>query len=201
MQMSYGHGGWVRVDDADMPGPLYLRYRSDSGRPVLIEFYLDARGHEVPPGLFRALDLAGVTAWGMRDAGDWLARSVLEPGPDLSRLASYYGTTFGSRAKHWVADSWRAQIRGSAVAQAPVQSEPDTREEPRQPDQLKRPHRITDDFLRAVADNYAWSILSGDWPAPQIAAQTGYSVRTAQKWIGQARARGFLAPTTKGRMG
>jgi len=200
-QVSYGHGGWIRVDDADMPGPVYLRYRSDSGRPVLTEFYLDGRGREIPPGVFRDLDPTGFTAWAMRGEGDWLESSPHLPGPDLSRLASHFHTGFGRQAAHWVADCMRAQIKGSTVQQAPMGRDPKVDKEPSAPEPVKLPNGLTDEFLATVADNYAWALRNRQRPAPMIAAQTRSSPRTVHAWIRKARDRGILAPTTRGKVG
>jgi hypothetical protein len=200
-QISYGSGGWVRIDDPEMPGPVYLRYRSDSGRPVLTEFYLDGRSREIPSGLFRTLDLAGFTAWAMRGEGDWLERSSRHPGADLSRLASHFHTGFGRQAAHWVADSMRAQIKGSTVPQAPMGRDPKADKEPSAPDRVEPPNGLTDDFLRSVADNYVWAVRNRERPAVVIADQAGASVRTVHAWIRKARDRGILAPTTRGKVG
>jgi hypothetical protein len=202
-QTTLGSGGWVRLDDPDMPGPVYLRYRSDNGRPVLTEFYLDGRGREIPTGLFRTLDLAGFTAWAMRGEGGWLDRSVRRPGPDLSRLASYFRREgFSRQITHWVADSWRAQISGGAVKQAQMVPGPKPDEEPRQPDPVRPPENgLTDEFLRTVADNYAWAALRHERPAVVIEAQCGCPIRTVRSWIMKARDRGILAPTTRGKVG
>jgi hypothetical protein len=204
-QTAMGSGGWVRLDDPDMPGPVYLRYRSADGRPVLTEFYIDGRGREIPSGLFRTLDLASFTAWAMRGEDDWLERSPRYPGPDLSRLASYFRSSgFSRQIAHWVADSWRAQIPvpGSTVKQAPMMRGPKMDEEPRPPDPVKAPKNgLTDDFLRSVADNYVWAARNRQRPAPMIAAQTGCPVRTVRSWIMKARDRGILAPTTRGKVG
>jgi len=202
-QTTLGSGGWVRLDDPDMPGPVYLRYRSDNGRPVLTEFYLDGRGREIPTGLFRTLDLAGFTAWAMRGEGDWLERSSRYFGPDLSRLASYFRRSgFSRQTADWVADSWRAQFAGSTVKQAPMMRGPKADKEPRQPDPVKAPENgLTDEFLRTVADNYAWAVRCRQRPAPMIAEQSGTPVRTVRSWIMKARARGILAPTTRGKVG
>jgi len=199
---SYGSGGWVRLDDPDMPGPVYIRYRSESGRPVLTEFYIDGRGNEIPSSLFRTLDLAAFTAWAMRGEGDWLERSVRYAGPDLSRLASYFHSSgFSRQIAHWVADSWRAQISGGTVKQAPMMRGPKVDEEPTQPDPVELANGLTDDFLRSVADNYAWAARNRQRPAKVIAAQTGSSVRTVHAWIRKARDRGILRPTTRGKVG
>ena len=215
-QTTFGSGGWVRLDDPDMPGPVYLRYRSDNGRPVLTEFYIDGRGREIPSGLFRTLDLASFTAWAlpsepktvsgrkaaMRGEGDWLERSSRYPGPDLSRLASHFHTGFGRQAAHWVSDSMRAQIKGSTVQQAPMGRDPKVNKEPRPPDPVKAPKNgLTDDFLRSVADNYVWAARNRQRPAPMIATQSGCPVRTVRSWIMKARDRGILTPTTRGKVG
>ena len=201
-QTTFGSGGWVRLDDDGMPGPIYLRYRSNSGRPVLTEFYIDGRGREIPPGLFRELDPTGFTAWAMRGESDWLERSPRYPGPDLSRLASYFRSSgFSRQIAHWVADSWRAQIPDGPVKQAPMMRDPKTDAEPSAPEPVKPPDGLTDGFLATVADNYAWALRNRRRPAPMIAAQTGASVRTVHAWIRKARDRRILAPTTRGKVG
>ena len=97
----------------------------------------------------------------------------------------------------------RAQIKGSDVKQAPMG--PDPQPDPQvdvRPSAVTAPeHGLTDDFLRQVAANYVWAVRHRKRPAPFIAEQSGYSVRTVHSWISKARARGFLAPTTKGRVG
>lgn len=227
MELNYGKGGWVRVDDPDMPGPVFLRYRSDSGRPVLTEFYLDGGGREISTGLLRTLDLAGFTAWGMRGQGDWLESSLRQAGPDLSRLASHFTTSYGSATyagRHcgecnaplrrteasplgeqaltdWVALSYFSQFPKSSIPQPKHNDAPKHQGVTRAPDPVKPPDGLTDEFLRTVADNYAWAVRLRERPAPMIAAQTGYSVRTVHAWVRKARARGILAPTTKGRVG
>jgi hypothetical protein len=200
--ISYGNGGWIRVDEPTMPGqPIYVRYHSDNGRPVMTDFYVDGRGHEIPSGLFRQLDPTGFTAWAMRGESEWLERSARLPGPDLSRLASWFNSIFGRQTTHWVADSMRAQITGNPVKQARMGREPELLEEPAAPEPVKPPIGLTDDFLGTVADNYAWALRNRQRPAPMIANQTGSSVRTVHAWIRKARDRGILAPTTRGKVG
>jgi hypothetical protein len=229
MQITYGHGGWIRLDDTDMPGPLYLRYRSDSGRPVLTEFYLDGRGREIPSGLFRTLDLAGVTALAMRGEGAWLESSARQAGPDLSRLASSFGTIYGGgtyAGRHcqecnaplrrgkalpsgeeqaltdWVALSWFSQFPKSKIPQPRRVSEPKPQEEMSAPTPVRAPSNgLTNEFLQSVADNYVWAVMCRQRPAPMIEAQSGCPVRTVRSWIMKARARGILAPTTRGKVG
>lgn len=206
MLLSFGNGGWLRVDAADMPGAMYLRYRIEKDRAVLAEFYLDAHAGEIPSDLFakrepeEALDLKGMYLLVNEPENfEWLSQSVREPGPDLSRLASYYGTTFGS-ARHWVAESMRAQIQGSDATQPEVQVLEAT--EPRQPDPVRAPKNgLDDEFLRGVAASYVWNVRNRIAPAPAISKSSGNSVKTAQSWIAKARKRGFLPRTTQGRRG
>jgi hypothetical protein len=200
---SFGTGGWVRLDDPEMPGPVYLRYRSDGGRAVLTEFYIDGRDREIPTGLFRKLDLAGFTAWAMHGMGEWLEVGASEPAPDLSRLASYWKHRPGPARKDWIADSFRAQSGEGPVKQPPFGHEPGKVEhKPSRPDPVKAPKNgLTDDFLGTVADNYVWAVRNHERPAVVIAAQTGYQKRTVSSWIMKARDRGLLMPTTQGKVG
>src|SRR4051794_12398432 len=117
-QTTLGHGGWVRVDDDDMPGVVYIRLAQDErGRWYVAELYIDGRGEEIHQGHLRGLPLSAVAALGVEDEDDEVAKSTRRAGVDLSRLASHFRTGFGSQARHWVADSMRAQ-RGDAP-QAP----------------------------------------------------------------------------------
>lgn len=202
MRISYGNGGWVCVQADDVPGPVYLRYRVEGSRPVLSEFYLDAHDSEIASSLLATLDLRALNLFVMNGMGDWLDRSVRMPSPDLSRLASHFGTSFGRRPGHWVADSMRAQILGSPVPQAPFAATRDPETEVTQPDPVRPPETgLDDEFLRSVARNYIWAISKHRRPAPAIAAQAQCSDRTVHAWIRKARARGILEPTTQGRSG
>lgn len=206
MRIRFGNGGWVRVDDENLPGPLYLRYKLAGNRPVLVEMYLDAGGTEIHPGITRDLDLRAYTAQVFMATTqyypEWLARSVQIPGPDLSRLASYFGSSFGRRANHWVADSFRAQYEDSDVPQAPRAGERGTPTTPKAPVPVRPPENgLSDDFLSLVADNYAWAVGTGQSPAPMIAAQAQCSVRTVHAWVRKARDRGIMPPTSQGRRG
>lgn len=200
MQISYGNGGWVQVQAEDMPGPVYLRYRSDRGRPVLCEFYLDAHDDEITTASFETLDLRAFTLFAMQDMGDWLERTLRSPGPDLSRLASHFATGFGSQARDWIADSMRAQIPGSNVPQREF-ARRQTPAPLMRPDPVSPPDSGLDDqFLRTVARNYIWAVREHLRPAPTIAKQAQCSPRTVHAWVRKARERGILEPTTRGRV-
>lgn len=204
MKIFYGNGGWLRVDAEDMPGPLYLRYRRDNGLPVLIEMYLDAQAGELPFESLKDLhaDLKAFTSFAMQGRADWLDQTNQTPGPDLSRLASYFGTGFGKRQPDsWVAESMHAQYPNSDVKQPPMGMDESVTFEPQQPEPVERPKDggLSDEFLRTIALNYTWATNTGQNPAPFIKEQSGYDVRTVHSWINKARDRGFLPPTRQGK--
>jgi len=68
--------------------------------------------------------------------------------------------------------------------------------------QVKAPEgRLTDDFLKDVADAYRFFTDANQSPGPAIADMSGVPVRTVHRWIYQARKRGILAPARSGRAG
>lgn len=68
--------------------------------------------------------------------------------------------------------------------------------------QLKPPEgRLTEDFLRDVADVYRWATDMGQSPGPAIAELAGVPVRTVHRWVYEARKRRILPPARSGRAG
>lgn len=68
--------------------------------------------------------------------------------------------------------------------------------------QIKAPEgRLTDDFLRDVADVYRWATDAQQAPAPAIAELADVPVRTVHRWVYEARKRGILPPARTGRAG
>ncbi|MFJ3024072.1 hypothetical protein ACIPH4_24470 [Streptomyces tendae] len=61
--------------------------------------------------------------------------------------------------------------------------------------------RLTDDFLRDVAEAYRWFAEAKQPPAPGIADIAEVPVRTVHRWIYEARKRGILPPARTGRAG
>lgn len=61
--------------------------------------------------------------------------------------------------------------------------------------------RLTDDFLQDVADVYRWATATKRSPAPAIAEIAEVPVRTAQRWVYEARKRDILPPARTGRAG
>ena len=61
--------------------------------------------------------------------------------------------------------------------------------------------RLTDEFLRDLAEVYLNLAAAGRHPAPPIAEHVNRPVRTVHRWIALARKRGHLPPATQGRVG
>ncbi|WP_151477747.1 hypothetical protein [Streptomyces albicerus] len=67
---------------------------------------------------------------------------------------------------------------------------------------IKAPEgRLTDDFLKDVAEAYLWCTKAGVPPAPSLAELTDVPVRRVHRWVADARKRGFLPPARPGRAG
>lgn len=95
VRISYGNGGWVRVDAIGLPGPFYVRFGQDEmGRWRAIEIYVDGDGESLSSATLR-LPLADIEAAVLEDGEHLSIRSGV-PGPDLRRLAAHFSTTWGA---------------------------------------------------------------------------------------------------------
>jgi hypothetical protein len=67
---------------------------------------------------------------------------------------------------------------------------------------LERPHRgeLGDDFFREVAMAYRFALAGGHAPLETLSADSGIPRGTIARWVATARERGFLPPTTPGRV-
>jgi 8-oxo-dGTP pyrophosphatase MutT (NUDIX family) len=197
VQVSYGNGGWVRVDHSYMPGPLYLRLvADDEGQWHTRELYLEGEDRHVEAADLRRLPLAALETVILADGGSNIVASKARiPGPDLATLASYFGTTFGSVAEHhWIAQSLRAQLpEGEALRVTRVQ-DPRPVARPDVPPLAPPEEGLTDDFLTHVAAAYVAAVKKGQNQAPELARQAGRPARTVHRWIYIARQRGLLPP-------
>jgi hypothetical protein len=197
----YGNAGWVRIDDGDLPGPLYVRVRFDGGaRPVITEMYLDGRGRELTAAHLEMLNPTRLAAGVAGDGdADYIRQRETFPGSDLSRLASHYATTFG-KARHWVQESMHAQIAGSGVPQAPMGAEPRAVEDVEPVLTIPESRALTHEFLRQVAEAYGWAIRHHMSPGTYVARRTGANIHTVRGWFTTARRRGVMAPGKAGRI-
>src|SRR4051794_28784463 len=89
----YGNGGWVRVDSDELglPGRVYFRMQEVDGELRLTELYLDGRGSPIPPRALRQLPLQALEHGG---SGESMRTRMKVAGPDLSRLAAHFASTF-----------------------------------------------------------------------------------------------------------
>jgi hypothetical protein len=65
----------------------------------------------------------------------------------------------------------------------------------------ERGKRISDEFLRQVADVYRYALGRGLAPTAAVGEAFNYSRSTAGRWIVEARRRGLLGPAIRGRAG
>lgn len=193
-RLNIGYGGWHRVDadDLDGLGHVYFRVQVVNGALRLTELYLDGRGVPLSPGAVRDLPLGVLETWAASDEDDAMAR-LAHPGPDLSRLAAHFATMFG-KARHWVADSFRAQIEGSGVAQATMPRDDSRGASEPPPLTLDPPPdgRLTDAYLTDVARAYDAAVLRRLPPAVTLAAMVNVSPKTVHSWVAKARDRGIM---------
>lgn len=199
MRISTGNGGWSRLDGVEgLPGRVYVRVQEVDGLLRLTELYVDGRGDPLSGGGLRKFPLQAIerlAAGRVTESGRALA-----VGPNLSRLAAFFATTFGPKAKHWVADSMRAQYDPGVVDPAEPEVSFKTAEPPAAVAIDAPPGgRLTDEWLADLARAYRVSIARRESPAKSIAAALGpgTSVRTVQGWIAKARDRGILEPAAR----
>lgn len=82
---------------------------------------------------------------------------------------------------------------------ASVRSVEGDRDEHRRP-ALTRPDKSGDDvFYKQVAEAYAEVMARTRAVAPTLAEEANVPVRTVHRWVAEARRRGFLPPTSRGR--
>ncbi|CAN5398154.1 hypothetical protein BH11ACT8_BH11ACT8_04320 [soil metagenome] len=193
MKMSAGNAGWheVEADDLALPGRIYFRVQEVHGALRITELYIDGQGVPITAGGLRKFPIQVLEAWSDGDRLDIA-------GPDLSRLAAHFATTFG-KAKHWVADSMRAQNPDSGVQQAPMPAKAPLSEAALATIALDPPPngKLTDDFLRDVARAYDAAIAQRLSPAKTIAPLVNVSEKTVHSWVAKARDRGLMSKATR----
>ena len=204
MEVHLGYDGWVEITYWADPAQVFARFQPDErGRWDVHELYLCSKNNQaIPPEFIRRLPTHtfALIADRHRDA---LRTRAEQPGPDVRRLIGYFASTFGPGVRHWVAESWRAQIKNSGVKQAPMQK-PNiplgiNGSGPRTP--LRKPDRLDDIVLGEFAEAYRQVVAEGKWPAPTFAKEAQVEPKTVHKWVALARQRGFLLPGRQGSVG
>ncbi|WP_328449101.1 hypothetical protein [Amycolatopsis sp. NBC_00438] len=113
-----GNGGWLLIDAANLPGPLYLRLQDRNGRLCVAEFYLDAQeGAPITPQDLASIPVARIESAANAFWSDKIRDSIGRPAPDLSTLATYFDLGLGNAAPvarqirygNWVVQSLATQ--------------------------------------------------------------------------------------------
>lgn len=221
VRVSIGNGGWVTIDDLDLPGPLYIRLggTDDTGRLRITEFYLDAssnRESSILDSDLNALPLLAIETAINAELADEVLKRLSFPAPDLATLASYFATSFGNyqrqiEERNWVVISFASQTSTEERRRAGL---PKIAHAPRKNRNLvireiDREYRmtagpddgLTDQFLRHVARAYTAAMIRGERPNRSISQQLGYPLKTVQRWVYTARQRGIMPPGSKGKTG
>lgn len=170
----YGVGGWIRVDESDvpgLPGPLYLRLAARGG---VSDLYLAAEGgREVTAAQLREIPLGRLRAMG-NSRSDILAGMMSAPGP---AILDQLDRAFPKRRRLKDAPDTSARLSPPASG-------------------------LDDDFLRQVAAAYAAAVARGERPNRSLAEQVGHEkTRTVESWVYLARKRGFLPKGRPGAVG
>ena len=221
--MTIGPAGWVRFESEDLPGPLYVRLvKSETSRWVTTEIYLDGSdsgGQVVTPELVRRLPLASYESLA-NDYADELDERLTQPtAMNLSTMASYFNTTFGTRpgvlqrqvTKNWVAMAYASRLNPEKLkAEGLDLDRPKTKRDPRG-NPLDTSYRLTQGpidginsaFLRNVARAYMAALGRGERPNKAIfeSLNGSYKKRTVEHWVLLARQQGYLPQTRKGATG
>jgi hypothetical protein len=174
-RLHVGTGGWVeyRSDDADV----YLRFEDRDGALRVVEVRW-ASDEPLTGETLRTLQLAQIEAAVNRpapaeDLREWLD----EPAPDLQDVLS---RGIGRVSPHYLRPRYEV---------APVVPVPEGG------------GRYPDSFYKIVADRYSGLQTLGEPAARTIADANGVPVTTVNRWVKEARARGFLPPGRRGKTG
>lgn len=218
--MRVGPQGWVRFGDADGLADLYLRFvKSPTGRWMVREVYLDSEASITQQSL-RGIPLAQCEAWA-NEEGEMLEERwpLLDPvGDNMSILASHLGTQFQARVwsrsdrrhTNWVVDAYFANATHAYREQVGMSEvRPVAKRQLKAPDRegADRNYRLTeapdtfpisDEYLLKVARAYKAALQRKDRPNKTIAEDVRVDVRTVERWVSRARAKGYLGPARKG---
>ncbi|CAM5239812.1 hypothetical protein SVIOM342S_05141 [Streptomyces violaceorubidus] len=201
--------GWVRLREHSQSGPVvYLQYAlTGQGKQerIGLESVVMRAGtdeelsgrvwrriplSQVEQSLSAVLSLAhnGPTE-GTRAAGEKFRRSFADgpsSAPTLDALDEYFSET-SDTATVAIGTAPGTMFVGDSGDRVPQLTAPEG--------------RLTDDFLKDVADAYRWATEAGRSPAPAIAEISGAPVRTVHRWVYEARKRDILPPARTGRAG
>ncbi|MET8658189.1 hypothetical protein [Streptomyces griseus] len=177
--------GWPQDDGF----ALFLNFHVFEGRLTLAE--IQSAGLDVHVAYERFRKVVPIKQWkslGVRLMVDYLARFIEEGGrPDEDSLPAHGPRAVASyETKPSAAMVWLEQLeKYTANAYA-------TARDVAPPKQKRR--RITDDFLREVAEAYEAAESLGLPPTREVANRFDAPHSTVSKWVASARRKGFLPP-------
>jgi len=203
-----GPAGWVRVTYDE--GTAWVRFRDDGGRLVPAQVLLDPVAQVVTVNTFKRLLLGRAEAWANGQGAANLRTKIDDAGPDLTAALDQAVPRPSSAPRGRGQGRGRKHLGTFSVPVLDVPAEPPA-------------GGYGDDFYRGVAAVYTDAATKGERPvwAIQIAAAGGlpiYSVgegedegealarvltkrSTVNRWVREARRRGFLAPGRVGKVG
>lgn len=208
--LTEGNGGWVRYQSDVLTNPVFVRVDDSEGRLVLVDLYMPAaEGAGIDTAALRQIPTGRIEAW-VNDPGVAASvRSKLKiPAPDLRTAISYFATTFGSRRPtNWVTRMFDAQDphtdepkpKPGAPLAAPLIDPVFYTGAPT----LKIPEGRSygDDFYRQVAALYGHLARRTANPVTTIAKHHDVPLSTVQRWVREARIRGYLPAARPGKRG
>lgn len=113
-QEEQGVGGWVRVNDPELPGHLYVRFAPDErGRLRPVDLFLEGSDEPITAAHLRAVPLADIEASTNGEEDSDLIRSRLgQAAPDLRTLAGSFGSFLGISGHEIERAASAAEARG-----------------------------------------------------------------------------------------
>jgi hypothetical protein len=229
VRIDHGVRGWVRYHDPDLDAVLYLRLQpADDGRLEVCEVYVRTEAGPITSSRWRAALALGLSAAEARvnhrtvrsrlEAGAMDVHAVVEEAISTPPPPSSDETEVTDDVEQEVVDLTGSGDVGQVVvdlvgwAEAAEQSDASsasgdatnpfastaTVEEILTLD-IPRTKPLPDSFYRQVATAYEVAVVFGRGPAVRIAEQNGIDVRRVHRWVGEARARGYLPPGRQGR--
>jgi len=209
--LAEGNGGWVRYQSDSLSNvPVFVRLEDRDGRLVPVDVFITAIDGSIDTTVLRSIPMGRIEAWVNAPVPAEGIRARLPlPGPDLRRAASYFSTTIGALArKTWVSRMLSAQVKHSEEEQ-PAMLDLATHPSPLIIDiedvnallAMPEGRSYGEDFYRTVAGLYAQLARRTRNPVTTIATANEVPLSTVQRWIREARRRGFLPAAQSGKRG
>lgn len=173
--MTWIGGRWVRYEEQGQP-TVFVRL-NEAGEAT--EVHIDGGGAPVTAAALRALPLAKIRSMAEDPAMTAWARWD-EPDPDAPEPLASLHAAFGPTQRSRKTRSRRHEARLSPSSPAAG---------------------LTEEFLGQVADSYRAAVARGERPNKALSEQSGYPVRTVERWVYLARKKGVLAATKPGSIG